>query len=65
MSDTDYKALTDDMLLEEYDTLARRVMYYAAAEGNWARETKDRNECERQYYAVCREIRERGIKLEH
>ena len=59
---TDYINLTNDELYEEYDRLGRQVMYYAAAEGNWASETKDRMETEAEYYACQKEIEKRGLK---
>lgn len=59
----DYTTLTTDELYEEYEKLGRRVMYYAAAEGNWSRETADRNECENEYYTVQNELRKRGLQV--
>jgi hypothetical protein len=60
---TDYTTFTSDELYEEYDKLARRVMYYAAAEGNWSRETADRNACEAEYYACQKELKARGLQI--
>lgn len=55
--------LTNDELYEEYDKLTRRYMYYQAAEGNWSRETADRNECEKEFYTVQDELRKRGLQV--
>lgn len=58
----DFTNLTNDELYEEYVKLARRVMYYNAAEGNWSRETADRNACEAEYYACQKELTVRGLQ---
>ena len=58
-----YVDLTNDELYEEYDKLGRRVMYYAAAEGNWSSETKERMETEAEYYSCQKEIRNRGLEI--
>jgi len=59
-----YAEMTNEQLLEEYDKLGRRYMYYAAAEGNWSREAKERHECEVEYFACQREINARGITFD-
>ena len=62
MANKDFTSLTNDELYEEYDKLARRVMYYNAAEGNWSKETADRNACEAEYYACQKELMSRGLE---
>ena len=59
----DYTILSNEKLTEEYHRLASAVSYYNAAEGNWSRETKDRLECEREYFACQKEIMARGIEI--
>jgi hypothetical protein len=63
MTQVTYSDMTDEQLVEQYDTLGRSYMYYQAAEGNWSRETKDRLECEREYFACQKEIMARGIEI--
>lgn len=60
---TDYTTFTSDELYEEYNNLGRRVMYYAAAEGNWSSETADRIACEADYYAAQNELKKRGLQI--
>ena len=59
----DLKEMTNDELYEEYDKLARRYMYYQAAEGNYSRETKERLACEQEYFTVQQELRDRGLAI--
>jgi hypothetical protein len=63
MTQVTYSDMTDEQLVEQYDRLGRSYMYYQAAEGNWSRETKDRLECEREYFACQKEIMARGIEI--
>jgi hypothetical protein len=55
--------MTDDELYEEYDRLGRIYMYYQAAEGNWSRETAERNAAETEYFICQRELRNRGLSI--
>jgi hypothetical protein len=59
----DFTSLTNNELYEEYEKLGRRVMYYAAAEGDWGRETADRMATENEYYTLQKEIRSRGLEI--
>lgn len=59
---TDYTALDNEKLLEEYDRLWRSYMYFMAAEGNWSSETNDRKATEAEFWACEKEVDARGLR---
>jgi hypothetical protein len=58
-----YVDMSDQELLEEYDRLGRIYMYYQAAEGNYAKETKDRLAAEAEFFDCQHEVRERNLPI--
>lgn len=60
---TDYSKLSNHALAEQYAEAWRQCMYYAAAEGNWSEETKDREDVEARYYALQKEMIKRKLRL--
>jgi len=59
--DSDFKDLSDDELLTEYDDARSLMSYYNAAEGNWSKETGARNECSFYLNEVRNEISIRDL----
>ena len=59
----DFNTMTDEQLVEEYDSLFRRYMYYMAAEGNWSQEAAARGEVTAQFYACQKECEDRGLEI--
>lgn len=60
-----FEKLTDNELTEETHRLARSVSYYNAAEGNWSRETADRNATNAEFWTARKEMERRGIEFEN
>jgi hypothetical protein len=60
-----YTTLTDEALIEEVHRLARSVSYYNAAEGNWSRETAEREACQAEFRECMREFKSRGLEFEN
>ena len=64
MSDiVDFQNFSNEVLLQEYDSLFRRYMYYMAAEGNWSQEAEARREVSALYYACMKECEDRGLEI--
>ena len=59
----EFANFSNEALLEEYDSLFRRYMYYMAAEGNWSQEAAERREVTSLYYACMRECEDRGLEI--
>jgi hypothetical protein len=60
---TDLENMTDEQLIECYNDLWRRYMYYQAAEGNWRSETTAREAVNKEYYACLTEVKKRGLEV--
>lgn len=58
----EFANFSNEALLEEYDSLFRRYMYYMAAEGNWGQEAAERREVTSLYYACMKELDDRGLE---
>lgn len=58
---TDYKAMLDEDLKNEFTRLFRNQMYYMAAEGNWSSERAEREENDKEYWACETEMKARGF----
>lgn len=59
--DVDVKMLTDNALLEHYQSLYPVEMYYRTSERNWGAEKKDREEVSDAFYRCVREMKERNL----
>ena len=53
--------IEDDELLTLFHSLQGSIQYYEAAEGNYGRETNDRNECYTQFNKAVKEAEHRGL----
>lgn len=58
----DLTRLTDDELLDEYDSARGTMSYYNAAEGNWSKETEARNKAREFLNRVAEELKKRNLE---
>jgi hypothetical protein len=63
MSDID--TMTDEQFIKETHRLAGAMSYYNAAEGNWSRETADREACYADFKQARSEMTRRGLVFEN
>lgn len=57
----DLSELTDEQVLDEYDSARGTMSYYNAAEGNWSSETEERNKASAYLSAVRKELNKRNL----
>jgi len=55
------RVIEDEELLALYHSLQASIMYYEAAEGNYGRETNDRNKCYEKFTKTVKEAELRGL----
>ena len=61
----DFTTFTDEDLIKEVHLIARSVSYYNAAEGNWSKETAEREACQAEFRECMREFKSRGLQFEN
>lgn len=62
---SDINTMTDEQLTEETHRLARAMSYYNAAEGNWSRETAEREACYAEFKQARSEMTSRGLVFDN
>jgi hypothetical protein len=57
----DLNEMTDEEVLDAFDSIRSDVSYYNAAEGNWSRETTERNAAKKRMQEIWLEIQKRNL----
>ena len=60
-TELNYAAFEDEDLLTEFHSLQSSIQYYEAAEGNYGKETNDRNQCYKDFNRAVTEAEHRGL----